>query len=142
MKQVVIRGVTDIPKACNWLSHWLAKGLEGGKAVVIKLSHETRSEAQNRHLWPLLMCFTKQKEFGGLMHTKESWKLILLSAYINEPSGIILGIHGEVINTNLSSKVLSKAQFSELIESIYAKGCEWGIVWSDPAMKIYEEFSQ
>ena len=142
MKQVVIRGVTDIPRACSWLSHWLAKGLEGGKAVVIKLSHETRSEAQNRHLWPLLMCFSKQHEYGGKLRTKEEWKVILISAYKFDPQGIVIGLNGEVVNLNYSSSELNKAQFSEFIELIYAQGCEYEIVWSDPALKIYEEFRQ
>lgn len=141
MKQVVIRGVTDIPRACNWLSHWLAKGLEAGKPIIIKLSYETRTQAQNRLMWPLIRCFTEQKEYSGSMRPDKAWKMILLSAYLNDPSGIVIGIHGEVINTNLDSSGLSKQAFSEFIEAIYAQGCEWGIQWSEPAMKNYNEVS-
>ena len=139
-KKILIKGQTEIPNACNWLSHWLAKGLEGGKPVTVKLSYETRTEAQNRHLWPLLRCFVDQKEYSGRKFDEKGWKLIMLSAYKSEPTGVIIGINGEVVNTNLSSSDLNKHEFSELIELIYAQGSEWGIQWSDPALKTYEEW--
>jgi len=139
MKQVVIRGATEIPRACEWVSQWLAKGLEAGKPIIIKLAYESRTQAQNRLMWPLLDCFAKQHEYSGRMWNDKAWKMILLSGYLNDPSGIIIGLHGEVINTNLHSSDLSKAKFSEFIESIYAQGCEWGIEWSEPAIKSYNE---
>lgn len=137
---IAVKGLTQIPSACNWLSNMLAKGLGSGKPVIVTLSREGRSEAQNRHLWPLCQCFAEQKEFNHRMFKKEDWKLILLSAFKNDPSGIMLGIHGEVINTNLSSSELKKAEFAEFLESIYAQGAEWGIRWSDPALQIYDEW--
>ena len=142
MKQVVVRGATDIPRAVQWLTHWLAKGLQAGKPIIIKLSYESRSEAQNRHLWPMLTCFAKQREYGGKLRSKEEWKIILISAYKFDPQGIVIGINGEVVNLNYSSSELNKAQFSEFIELIYAQGCEYEIVWSDPAMKVYEAWSK
>ena len=61
MKQTTITSLADVTKATQWVAQWLAKGLASGKAVVITLKHENRTEAQNRHLWPLLTCFAKQK---------------------------------------------------------------------------------
>jgi hypothetical protein len=140
MKKQMIRGVTEIPSACSWVAQWLAKGLSGGKPVIIKLAHETRSEGQNRLLWPLLQCLASQHEYGGKLRNAEEWKIIMISAYKFDPSGIVIGINGEVVNLNYSTSELNKSQFSEFIELIYAQGSEWGIRWSDPAMKIYEEW--
>jgi hypothetical protein len=140
MQKKVIQGATQIPQACAWLTHWLAKGLAGGKPVMIKLAHESRSEAQNRHLWPMLTCLAQQKEYGGKLRTNEEWKIIMISAYKFDPQGIVIGINGEVVNLNYSTKELNKSQFSEFIELIYAQGSEWAIKWSDPALKIYDEW--
>ena len=142
MKQATIKSLADVPRATAWLAHWLSKGLEGGKAVVIKLSHETRSESQNRHLWPLLTCFANQIEYGGKLRSKEEWKVILISAYKFDPQGIVIGINGEVVNLNYSTSELNKAQFSEFIELIYAEGTERGVTWSNPALEIYDEWKQ
>ena len=140
MKKILISGSSEINNACGWVGHWLAKGLAGGKAVSIKLAHETRGETQNRLLWALLACFADQKQYGGKSRSAEEWKIILISAYKFDPSGIVIGINGEVVNLNYSTSELNKSQFSEFIELIYAQGSEWGIRWSDPAMKIYEEW--
>lgn len=140
MKQVTVKSLADVSRAASWVAHWLSKGLEGGKAVVITLKHETRSEAQNRHLWPLLECFAKQIEYGGKLRTKKEWKIIMISAYKFDPQGIVIGINGEVVNLNYSTSELNKAQFSEFIESIYAYGCERGVTWSSPALEVYEEW--
>ena len=145
MKQKVIQGATQIPQACSWLSHWLAKGLSGGKPVMIKLSHESRSEAQNRCLWAILKDFEDQADYppgSGIKRGKEQWKILFISAYKYDPVNVMPGMNGELVNIGYSTKALNKEQFSELIELIYAQGSEYGIKWSDPALKIYDEFGQ
>ena len=138
--RITVKVSGEINSACQWLNRMLYKGVEGGKPVIVTLSRESRTEAQNRHMWPLIRCFTEQKQYNGSMWPDKAWKMILLSAYLNDTSGIVIGINGEVINTNLDSSGLSKPAFSEFIEAIYAQGCGWGIVWSDPALKAYEEW--
>lgn len=146
MKQYIIRGVTDIPRACQWLSNWLVKGLQAGKPIIIKLTYESRTEAQNRKMWPMLSCFVTSKvnwpAGSGIIPPKEDWKVLFVSAYNKDTSRMVIGLAGEIVNFNTSSKGLTKPQFSELIEFIYAEGCERGVIWDDPAMKIYEEWGQ
>lgn len=146
MKQVVIKGVTDIPRACTWLSHWLAKGLSGGKPVTVKLSHESRSDLQNRHQWALYNCFVKSAvdwpRGSNNIPTSEQWKVLFVSAYNKDAAYMVIGLAGEIVNYNYSSRALKKAEFSELIEFIYSEGCQRGVTWDDPAMKAYEEWSK
>ena len=145
MKQITVTDKNQIKKACEWAFYWLGKGLEGGKNVNIKLSHESRTDAQNRHLWPLCECIAKQCDYplgSGLMRDKEQWKILFVSAYRYDPSLIMPGINGELVNIGYSSSALPKPQFSELIEFIYAYGCERGIEWNKLALDIYEEWSK
>ena len=140
MKQITVQSPQQLEKAKEWFAVWLSKGLDGGKAVKVKLSHESRTEAQNRHMWPLLTCFAKQKEYGGILRDNAEWKVIMISAYKFDPQNMVIGINGEVVNLNYSTSELNRDQFSEFIELIYSQGTEWGIVWSDPALKAYEEW--
>ena len=64
----------------------------------------------------------------------------MISAYKFDPQNMVIGINGEVVNLNYSTSELNRDQFSEFIELIYSQGTEWGIVWSDPALKAYEEW--
>ena len=64
-----------------------------------------------------------------------------MSAYKGE-TNVVPGINGEVVNLGLSTSGLNKAEFSELIEYIYALGAGWGIKWSDPALSIFDEYRE
>ena len=145
MKTITVTGATQIPHACGWLTRWLAKGLSGGKPVMIKLSHESRSEAQNRHMRALCNCFVKSKidwpKGSGIVWTDpEYWKIFFVSAINYDPAKITMGLNGELINFGYSSKALVKPIFSDLIELMYAEGCERGVQWDDPAMRVYDEW--
>jgi len=139
--QIRVEQQSQVLSATNWLASMLEKGLQSG-AIIVQLSRPKRSDEQNRHLWPLLTCFSKQIEYGGKLRSKEEWKVILISAYKFDPQGIVIGINGEVVNLNYSTSELNKAQFSEFIELIYAEGTERGVTWSNPALEVYDEWKQ
>lgn len=144
MRTITVKGITQIPQACNWLTHWLTKGLDGG-SVCISLDREQRSKEQNAKYWPMLADYEKQLTWpmqGGRRMIKEHWKLIMMSAYRCEPNSIVVGMHGEPVNLNLSTRKLKKAEASEFIEFLYAQGSEWNVIWSEPALKVYEEWSK
>lgn len=145
MKKIIIQP-NQIDKACQWFRHWVAEGTKAGRPVLAKLSHESRTEAQNRHQWALYNCFVKSgidwPRGSGYHPTQEEWKILFVSAYNNESSKMTIGLAGEVVNFSYSSSALKKIQFCELIEFIYAEGCERGVKWDDPAMKVYEEWSK
>jgi hypothetical protein len=143
MKQCVIKSIDDMPRLWSWLSHWLSKGLEGGKPVSVTLKHESRSDRQNKQLWACLGDFAKQADYpsgSGLMRTAEQWKIIFISAYKYDPCNILIGLNNELVNIGYSSKALPKEQFSELIEFIFAEGASRGVKFGDPAMAVYEEW--
>ena len=135
---------SQIQGACGWVQRALEKGLDAGK-VIITLSRESRSDVQNKHMWALCNCFVKSNidwpKGSGVLLPADHWKILFVSAYHNDASNMVIGLAGEVVNFNYSSKALKKPQFSELIEFIYAEGTERGVVWDDQAMKAYQEWS-
>ena len=139
-KQITVTDHKQINDAAMWVSRWLHKGLEGGRKVIVLLQHESRSQAQNRLMWPLLECLALQKDFAGKKFIKEDWKMIMMSAYKSDQSKMIFGINGEIVNLSLSSSMLSKTEFSEFIELIWAQGAEWSIDFSPKAKHVYENW--
>lgn len=142
MKRRIVKNQAELSNAYEWFKHWIVKGLEQGRPVLIELKHESRTAAQNRLLWAILNDFVAQLDFPrgtNEKRSKEQWKTIFMSAYVNDTSQNVIGISGELVNLSLRTSQLNKTQFSELVEFIWAQGAEWGVKWSDPALNAYDE---
>lgn len=103
-----------------------------GEGYVVRIGKETRSEEQNRKLWPMLDDIRRQvpemAEFN-----RDDMKLRFLNA-LGVEMRFLPALEGEgVFPVGLRSSTLTKAQFSALIELLYKYGAENGVVWSDPA---------
>lgn len=97
---------------------------------VCRISPETRSEAQNRLLHPLLEDISRQCEWMGKKRPMLQWKTIMVSAHAiatKEPSEMVIGIEGEVVNLRESTATMSKARFSSLCEYVLAWGAQQGV---------------
>lgn len=90
---------------------------------VVEIRPETRSDAQNRLLWPLLTDVSNQVIWYERQLAPGEWK-----------NGFVMGLQGaefvpglnpgSVWPLGLSTSVMSKERFSNLIELIYAFGAE------------------
>ena len=119
--------------------------MKAGKFPVISIAAETRTQEQNRLMWPILTDVSNQVEWptgSKILRSPEDWKTIFMSALNTDQTNLVLGLNSEVINLNLKTSNLSKARFSELIEFIYAEGTERGTRWTDPAINAYEEITE
>lgn len=97
---------------------------------VCRLSPETRSEAQNRLLHPLLDDIARQCEWMGKRRAMLQWKTIMVSAHAiatKEPSEMVIGIEGEVVNLRESTATMSKARFNSLLDYVLAWGALNGV---------------
>jgi hypothetical protein len=93
----------------------------------VKIGPETRSDEQNRLLWPLLTEVAKQSKHYGRDLPKEDWKNLFVGALSG--AEFVPSLDGKsVMPLGLSTRVLSKAKFSDLIELIYSYSAEHGIV--------------
>jgi hypothetical protein len=98
---------------------------------VMQLGKETRREAQNRKLWPMLADIQRQVP-GMASFNTDDIKLRFLNLLGTEMR-FLPTIEGEgVFPVGLKSSTLTVAQFSGLVELLYKYGAEKGVVWTDP----------
>jgi hypothetical protein len=99
--------------------------------AVVNIRAANRSSDQNAKMWAMLSDIARAKPGGRVLST-ENWKALFMSAAgfqcTFEPS-----IDGKgVVPLGFKSSRLNKAEFSDLIECIYAFGAEHGVEWTDP----------
>ena len=105
--------------------------LSAPEGYVVKVGPESRSDAQNRMLHPLLTDISKQCEWMGKKRPMLQWKTIMVSAHsiaTGSPSEMVIGIEGEVVNLRESTAAMSKERFSSLMEYVLA----WGAMHEPP----------
>jgi len=101
--------------------------------MVVTVAEPTRNLEQNARLWASLSEVSKQVDWYGQHLTPEEWKDVF-SAVLNRQK-VVPGIEGGFVVCGQRTSKMSKREFSELLEVIYAFGAEKGVVFSDPAME-------
>ncbi len=91
----------------------------------VTFAEPTRTLEQNALMWPLLACLSKQVLWHGVRMSDEDWKDMLTASLRKQRSAP--GIDGGFVVFGERTKTYSKAQFSELIELIYAFGTQQGV---------------
>lgn len=102
---------------------------------VMKLGAETRRDAQNRKLWPMLQDIQRQVP-GFLEYSLEDIKLRFMNALGEEVRFLPALEKQGSFPVGLRSSILTVEQFSGLVELIYAFGAKHGVRWSDPAERL------
>lgn len=96
-----------------------------------RFSEPTRSLEQNAMLWAALADVSKQVEWYGQRLTAEEWKDVFSAALKKQK--VVPGIDGGFVVCGQRTSKMTKREFSELLELMFAFGAERGVVWSDPA---------
>lgn len=99
--------------------------------AVVNIRAANRTNDQNAKLWAMLSDIARSKPGGRVLST-ETWKALFMNAAgftcTFEPT-----LDGKgVAPLGFKSSRLNKAEFSDLIECMYAFGAEHGIQWTDP----------
>lgn len=98
---------------------------------VVKLGAETRRDAQNRKLWPMLADLQRQvPEMAP--YSAEDIKLRFLNALGVELRFLPALENEGAFPVGLKSSTLTVKQFAGLIELIYAFGAKHDVKWSGP----------
>lgn len=98
---------------------------------VMKLAKKTRSDDQNKKLWPMIEDIRQQVP-GMESFTRDQVKLRFLDALGSEMT-FLPKLEGEgMFPVGQRSSTLTVAQFSGLIELLYKYGAEKGVSWTDP----------
>ena len=109
--------------ACRYIS-------EAPDGYVVTIAEPTRNLEQNAKMWPMLHELAEQTDWHGSKLNPDEWKDLLSAGLVQSKVVPNLTGNGFVILGQRTSK-LSKAEFSALIELIYAFGTERGVVFSD-----------
>ena len=103
----------------------------------VTIQEKTRTQAQNRLMWPILECFSKQLQWpinGQMVHMEpEDWKDVLTAAFRGETVRLAMGLNGGVVMLGQRTSKFSKSEFSSWIEFLYATAADRGVrlpAWS------------
>ena len=100
----------------------------------MKLNELTRTELQNKKMWPMLRDVARQKQWrvnGALVYLDpDEWK-DLFTAGLKRQTRIAEGIEGGYVFLGMRTSRMTKDQMIELIEYMYAVGTDWEIRWSE-----------
>lgn len=121
---ILIASASDRARAISWLSKcpW---------NTVITFRESKRTSDQNRLLWPLLTEVARQKDWHGQKLSADDWKIIFMAA-LNQEMRLVPNLNGNgFVALGRSSSKLTKDEFSQLIELIFAWGAQNGIVFAE-----------
>jgi hypothetical protein len=104
---------------------------EAKDGEVVRIGAETRSEEQNRKLWPMLADLRDQVDWLG-EYTTDDIKLMFLNRLGVELRFLPTLERQGMFPVGLRSSTLTKDQFSGLIELLYQFGAENDVRWTEP----------
>lgn len=94
---------------------------------VLEARDRTRTDNQNRLLWPMLKCFEEQANIGGRTFKDYQWKSIAMEALGHEQE-ILPSLDGSRwFPAGLRTSKLGVREFSDLIELLNAEAAERGV---------------
>ena len=102
---------------------------EAPEGYVITIAEPTRSLDANARLWASLAEVSNQVEWYGNKLSSEEWKTVFSAALKKEK--VVPGINGGFVVCGQSTSKMSKREFSDMLEIIYAFGADKGVVFSD-----------
>ncbi len=108
--------------------------LAAPEGYVVTLAEPTRTLDQNSLLWPLLTEVSKQVDWYGNKLTADEWKDVF-SASLKKQK-VVPGLDGGFVVCGQSTSRMSKREFSDLVELIYAFGAERGVVFSGQSERM------
>ena len=109
------------------------------------LEEETRSLAQNNKIHAMITDLAKAFNwiYAGERRTLLCWKRVMVNQFyetIKVDSEIVPSWDGKrVVIVNDTTSDMGKKRMAAFVEYLYSLGAELKIVWSEPAMRAYEE---
>ncbi len=111
--------------------HIIKAVMDAPEGKIVEIRDETRSDAQNRLMWPLLTDISTQCDYYGRKLPPDEWKngvMLALNSMERQTPDFLPGlVPGTIWPRGLSTSALTKVRFSELIDLIYYVGAERGV---------------
>lgn len=96
---------------------------------VVSIQPANRTTAQNSFYWATLTAISEQIRPGDKVHDPDVWHAYFKSKFL--PSRMIELPNGEVVEQEPSTTGLTKAQFSDYVEQVFAWATERGLTMTD-----------
>ena len=106
--------------------------LMAGHRLTLEVRPETRSDAQNRTLWSALRDVSRQVDWYGQKLTDEEWKHVFSASLKRQK--VVPGLDGGFVVLGQSTSRMTKGEFSELMELMWAFGSERDVRWSPTSL--------
>jgi hypothetical protein len=99
---------------------------------VVEVRDVTRTDEQNRLMWPMLTAFSEQAKLSGRTLIKDQWKAVFLQA-LGHPQDMLPTLDENTwFAAGLRSSKLTKPEFSALIDLIQAEAAQRGVKLDEP----------
>ena len=107
---------------------FLAAVLQSGQRFILTIKPETRTQAQNRLMWPILSVFARDLLWPVNGHMvkmdEDDWKDVLSAAFRGENVRLAMGLNGGVVLLGQRTSKFTKKEFSDWIEFLYATAAD------------------
>ena len=97
--------------------------------VVVQIKEATRSLEQNALLWALLTDVSQQVNWYGNKLTEDEWKDVF-SASLKKQK-VVPGLDGGFVVCGQRTSTMTKSEFSEMCELIFAFGAQHDVKFSE-----------
>lgn len=98
---------------------------------VVQIKEPTRNREQNALLWSLLGQVSKAVVWHGNKLSSDEWKCVF-SASMKQQK-VVAGLDGGFVVCGLSTSKMTKKDFAELCDLIFAFGAQQGVDFREPA---------
>jgi hypothetical protein len=129
MRSITLYSQAQAQQIIARLVEWMTPRLKDGKRLRLSIGEETRSLPQNARMWAMLGELSRQVDWHGQRLAPEEWKDVCTSALKRQK--VVPGIDGGFVVLGSSTRKMSKAELSELIDFIQAFGAQQGVKFED-----------
>jgi hypothetical protein len=122
----------------NVIAHINSLPVDRRSPVVVEAREETRTDKQNRLMWPLLKDLSDQVVWYGEKLTREEWKdliTVLVNQTNDQQQKSAPGIGGGRVYFGVRTSKSSKRYMVDVIEAIYWFGTEKGVKFSEKSQQ-------
>lgn len=103
--------------------------------AVVTIREKSRTDDQNRLMWPLLADIARADPIG-LGYDDEEYKTIFMRELKLYQPKFLRGLDGDIFPVGARSSKLTVAQFADLITCIQEYGDRHGVVWTEPQGEV------
>jgi hypothetical protein len=104
------------------------------QGAVVNIAEAVRSNEQNAKMHAMIGDIARAKP-EGRVHSTDVWKALLMADADFKPL-FERSLDGQgIVPIGFKSSRLRKAEFSDLIEAIYAYGSKHGVRWTEPELR-------